>query len=273
MQTTRVNNKHVKAIPVDEAKKDKRQAKGWQLIPECYANVALVAKKKSGKTSVIYQLIKECVGRNTSILAFVSTLHKDDGWLTIQKYCEDRGVPFVGYTSLKDEGVDQLAALVEHLQEDEKDDSKVEDVPAPVYACVPAAGLPPEPETKQKPRKSKYIAPEYIIILDDLSDELKSQSVTALLKKNRHFKCKIIISTQWLNDIPPQSIKQLDVILLFKDHSIEKIEELHSRSALSVPLEKFKEMYQDATAKPYSFLFIDLSNNEYRRTFTDKYEL
>ena len=121
--------------------KDKRQAKGWQIIPECYANIALIAKKKSGKTSVIYQLIKECAGRNTSVLAFVSTLHKDDQWVAIKQYCEDRAIPFVGYTSLKDEGVDQLAALVEHLQEGEDIEEKSEEKPIlGAFPCMPASG-------------------------------------------------------------------------------------------------------------------------------------
>ena len=122
--TTRINNKHVKAIPIDESKKDKRQAKGWQVIPECYANIALIAKKKSGKTSVIFQLIKECAGRDTNIIAFVSTLLKDEGWMHIKEYCENRGISFVGYTSLKEDGVDQLAELVKHLQEEEKKDDE-----------------------------------------------------------------------------------------------------------------------------------------------------
>ena len=58
--------------------------------------------------------------------------------------------------------------------------------------------LPQQPEgSKEEPkkqRKSKYRAP-------DLSTELKSRSLLALLKKNRHYRSKLIISSQWLHDL------------------------------------------------------------------------
>ena len=48
----------------------------------------------------------------------------------------------------------------------------------------------------RKPRKSKHQAPEYMIIFDDLKSKLKSRSLLDLLKKNRHYKTKLIISSQ-----------------------------------------------------------------------------
>ena len=78
-----------------------------------------------------------------------------------------------------------------------------------------------------------------------------------------------------MNDIPPQSIKQLDNIILFKDHSQEKLQQLHEKTALSVPLKLFLEMYANATGdpeNPYSFLWMDLPNQEFRKTFTDVYK-
>src|SRR6185437_11733738 len=69
---------------------------------------------------------------------------------------------------------------------------------------------------RKKERVSKYQAPEYIIIFDDLSSELKSRSLLSLLKFNRHFKSKLIISSQWLHDLLPESRKQIDLFLIFK---------------------------------------------------------
>ena len=54
-----------------------------------------------------------------------------------------------------------------------------------------------EPEnekSKKKKKKCKYKCCEYMIIFDDLSSELKSKSLLNLLKKNRHYKSKLIIS-------------------------------------------------------------------------------
>jgi hypothetical protein len=50
------NNQIVKAIPIPNV--DTRPIKGFDLIQELYANIFLCARKKSGKTSVIFKLIK-----------------------------------------------------------------------------------------------------------------------------------------------------------------------------------------------------------------------
>lgn len=272
LATTKVNNKVVKAIPIDDSKKDRRPVKGVDVCSEVYANIALIAKKKKGKTSIIYKLIQECAGRDTNVIAFVSTLNKDAQWTVIKEYCEKKGIPFVGYTSLyNEEKVDMLAALVAHLQEEEIKEPEPESK-APVarsyIRCAPAVA---EESKAAKPRPTKYVAPEYIIILDDLSDELKATSITALLKKNRHFKSKVIISTQWVNDIQPQSLKQIDLLILFSDHSAEKIEEIHNKTAMSIPLDQFQRMYHHATSEPHSFLWIDLPNATFRKNFTHLY--
>src|SRR5690606_16403022 len=128
LETKKVNNKIVKPIPVNFAKADRRPVKGVDICTECYANIALIAKKKKGKTSIIYKIIQECAGRDTSVIAFVSTLNKDAQWTVIREYCEQRGIPFIGYTSLvDDEKVDLLDALITHLQEIKPEES----APAP----------------------------------------------------------------------------------------------------------------------------------------------
>ena len=112
-------------------------------------------------------------------------------------------------------------------------------------------------EDEEKPRKEKLRSPEHIIILDDLSTELKNKSITALLKKNRHFKAKIIISSQYLNDLLPESRKQLDYFILFRGHPKKKVEEIHRDCDASIPLDEFYDMYKFATEEPYSFLYVD----------------
>jgi hypothetical protein len=274
-----VNNLKVRRIPL-AGEEDKRPIKGYELCCHLYANIYLCAKKNSGKTTVIYNIINRCAGRDTIVIAFVSTLHNDANWGAIKNLCDDKGIPFVGYTSLVDEeGVDQLQALVKSLQ-DKAGEEKKEDAPdAPTTdakrAPFPCMGLTSEPEPeadKKKPRKTPYRAPEYIIVLDDLSDELKKKSVATLLKKNRHFKCKVIISSQWLNDLPPSGLGQMNLVCLFRGFSIEKLGEFHSKARLAIPLQEFIDLYKDATAEEYGFLYIDMDNNVYRKKFDRCYE-
>src|SRR3954464_2715806 len=84
-------------------------------------------------------------------------------------------------------------------------------------------------------KKSKHQAPEYIIVFDDLSSELKSPSLLSLLKWNRHYKSKLIISSQWLHDLLPESRKQLDLFLIFKGFPKEKLALIHRDCDSAVP--------------------------------------
>src|SRR3954464_14828496 len=93
-------------------------------------------------------------------------------------------------------------------------------------------------------KKSKYQSPEYIIVFDDLSSELKSGSLFSLFKFNRHFKSKLIISSQWLHDLLPESRKQIDLFLIFKGFPEDKLALIYKDCASSVPFETFYSIYK-----------------------------
>jgi hypothetical protein len=260
--TTKINNLKVRKVPL-RGPEDTRKIKGAAMFPEVYANIFLCARKKSGKTSCLYKILKGCSGSNTKIIAFCSTLHKDASWGTIQEWADEKGLPFVGHTSLKDdEGMDQLDALVNELAEpeEEEEEKPKTDWIDTGYECS---------EEEEKPRKSRYRYPEYIIVLDDLSTELKSKSVTALLKKNRHFRAKIIISSQYLNDLLPEARKQLDYLIAFAGHPEKKLLEIHRDTDVHIPMNEFVQVYKFATSTPYSFLYIDCTNGQFRKNFNE----
>ena len=60
-----INDKKVQKIYIPE--EDTRPIKGPAVCPEVYSNIFLCAKKKSGKKSAIFMLLKECTNRNTVI--------------------------------------------------------------------------------------------------------------------------------------------------------------------------------------------------------------
>ena len=132
--------------------------------------------------------------------------------------------------------------------------------------------LEPEP-TKKKSKKSKYKCPEYMIVLDDLSNELKSKSLLTLLKKNRHYKSKIIISSQWLHDLLPESRKQIDLFMIFKGFPEKKIAEIYKDCDSSIPFDTFLKIYHQATKKPHSFLYIDSRSDKMRCGFDQEFIL
>ena len=53
-----INNQYVKAIPIPD--EDTRPIKGYDICEEVYANIFLCARKKSGKTSALFKILKEC---------------------------------------------------------------------------------------------------------------------------------------------------------------------------------------------------------------------
>ena len=251
----KINNEVVKEVPLLEPK-DTRPIKGQNLFAEIFANIYCVAKKKSGKTSVEYKILKRCCGPKTKIIAFCSTLNKDPSWATIRAWAEHKQIPFEGYTSIKDDnGVDLLDQLVQSLQEKASIDPER------------VRGLLDEEEEEDDEKPSKYRSPEYVIVFDDLANELKNSSITTLLKKNRHFRCKVILSSQYLNDLPPAARKQLDYWILFKGHPKPKIEDIHRDADVSISVDQFWEVYKFATQEPYSFLYIDCANGMFRRNF------
>lgn len=275
IRARRINNQVVRPPPPTKPL-DTRPVKGAELFPELYANIFLVAKKKSGKTSVVYKIIKTCATKDTTVIAFVSTLYKDDNWLSIQKYCREKGIPFLGFTSLMDNNVDKLQELIKSLESEamEREMETLEKEQKVDKSCLLLAG--PDSDNEEDEvvrRKSKYRVPDYLLIFDDLSDELKAKSIITLLKKNRHFLCKCIMSSQYVLDIKPESRRQLDYWLVFAGQPIEKLNDIHSKADLSISKELLYKIYKFATKEKYSFLYIDPETQTYRRNFNEEIDI
>eukprot|EP00732_Lithocolla_globosa_P002502 Lithocolla_globosa_v1_NODE_1658_length_2414_cov_455.281475.p1 type:complete len:170 gc:universal NODE_1658_length_2414_cov_455.281475:1520-1011(-) len=168
--------------------------------------------------------------------------------------------------SIKEDGIHHLAELIEHMKmEEDSDDESDED------ACeVLLFG---NSEISVKVKKPKKISQKYLIIFDDIASELKDPYVSQLLKTNRHYKSKVIISSQWLNDITPQSRRQIDFYLLFSGINMKKLEELYNDADLSISFEEFVNIYNIATRQKYHFLYIDSNNSEFRINFNTSIEI
>jgi hypothetical protein len=278
IQARKINNLKVKPIPF-EGGNDPRPVRGAEMFSEPFANIFIAAKKKSGKTYVVYNILKKCMSSKTKLVVFCSTINKDPSWRYMIKYYKDKGVDVATYTSLKEDGIDRLQELITDLENQiEPEDEEEEEIPpkeqlkmmgGALVKAILTHNLPPEitGEGKKKPRKSKYIDCEYIIVLDDLSTELKSKSLVGLLKKNRHAKAKIIVSSQYYLDLLPESRKQIDYFLLFKSQTDDKLQAIYKDADISIPYEKFHQLYVGATQEPYSFLYVDCREDKFRKNF------
>src|ERR1700691_148991 len=96
---------------------DPRPVKGAWLIPNIYANCILIGEKERGKTTVIFNILKACLGKKTTVIFFVSTINNDiKGWLPIKKWLDDHGIAHLDYSSINDEsGNDPVKQFVTEM--------------------------------------------------------------------------------------------------------------------------------------------------------------
>ena len=215
----------------------------------------------------------------TKVIIFASTVNKDPTFASIIKKLKKRGVPVLTSTSFYDQnGHDQLEELVTTLMGEDRvggdlesanssDDEPEVETPL-VYAPVSV----PEGDPGGDEEPFPYKAPEYIIVADDLGEELKNKRFHALLKKNRHARSKVIVSSQYYKDLVGTGPRtQLDNLILFGGIPEEMLEQMHKEQNLTVPIEHFKKMYHHATRTKYNFLTTDVRNDVFRHNFDQKF--
>ena len=275
----KINNEIVKATkrvkPLDN-----RPIKGAKLFDNMTGNVFLSAKTNSGKTCTVAHIIEKCADRNTTIIAFCSTLYDDDSWAAIREYCEKHKIPFIGHQSMvNDDNKNEIDILLKELKEEAllkeeaereaKLNGKKKRVD-PIMLCDTDSE--DDEEEEDKPRKSKYQTPRYIIIFDDLAEEIKSIALTKLLKKSRHYKMKVIVSSQYYLDCEKGARGQFYYYLIYGGTDEATLEKIKKDSGIPINMETFERLYRHATKQPYSFLYIS-RKGEYRKNFDSEYTI
>lgn len=393
----------IKVVPVisQGGEPDVNKIKGNELIPLLYSNTFICAKKKSGKTNVIYTMLDKLAGSRTAVYIFASTVTKDKTYKKILAMLKKKDITYDAHTSFIDgkTGANLLDKLTKsavadvalshqgkgrkrrkkkkhgkaHSGSDSDSDSDssarsgpgsgsgsgsdsdsdsdynpLRDVPrlsdsdsdsgydsrgrerkairrylhlarhrrerteherAYRRRPIKKRGRVPRRDTFQpesflyptsisvklgpvfhdqmlkgkdkdrakdddggrKERKKEAPidsgTPDVIFVFDDLGSDLRHPSINQLLKTNRHEKAKVILSSQYITDLQPQAIKQLDFCLLFKSFSEEKLRKMHELLDLGINFDHFTQMYKFATEIPYSFLYIDVRNEKFRKNF------
>ena len=269
--------------------------RGKNYFDEPFCNIGILAKKKSGKTTLVANIIEKCAGPDTKVIIFCPNVFKDQAYKAILDMLEKRQIDYEAYEHfIDDDGlnlVDEIIAADRARAREEKEDKKGEGPPtilkAPKIILDPrfltkdeqiaihiqkmyGGSIKPEPlepvESKTI-KKSKYQELEYIFVFDDLSKLLRNKSIEALSKINRHLKSKVIFSFHGVSDLGPITIGQLDYLLIFGKQPEERIREVKDKLSIAIPFETLLEFYKKATEKEYNFLYIDVAKDEYRKNF------
>ena len=99
MDLKKISNIKVKAIP-QEKEKDISKWRGSKIFNVHYPNIFLLEKKNSGKTCTIFTILKQTLTKNTEVIIFSSTVHKDKNMIHIVKYLKKKKIPVLTFTSL-----------------------------------------------------------------------------------------------------------------------------------------------------------------------------
>lgn len=210
-----------------------------------YVNVFVVGRKQSGKTNVVGHIIKKEMKDDKDMILFVfsNTLKADPTWEKIQHKYKDR---FFGYSSLDENPNEEGKGSFDQFYDYVFNQSKTDD--------------------DEDPQR-------FLVIFDDFSSELKDKRITNFLKQNRHGHCFNILSSQYPLDLPPAGRANINVWLLFPQIKEEKLEQIFHDSDPSITWDKFKKMYDFATAEKYNFLYADTSNGIFRKNFNKQFKL
>jgi hypothetical protein len=264
-----LNNINVKPLVIVD-NSDEKKVKGGELFKNPYNCTFLCSKRFSGKTSVIAHILRKTSDKKTTFWIFCPTNKVDSTWIALIKLLEDKGNQVNVFDSIMDGKVNLLDEIVRDLSNPEEDiiDKKEKDIEEKPIVKVNFG----DKEKKKQEYKPKKLAPRHIFVFDDISNELKNPSLVALCKKSRHFKASVYISSQYIHDLQPQTLKQLDYFLCFKSFSRDKLEHIHKLLDLTIDIEKFYNVYDFCfeNSKGYDFLYIDVRKEEFRKNFNKK---
>ena len=260
----KINNVEIEPLKIKPINLDK--IKGRDLFPKLYGNIFLCAHQRSGKSTVIYNIIRDCTDKNTQLYIFCSNHNTDEAYQEIKKLIEKKGLFVEFYTSLIDidSKINELELIMKDIQEtipEEEEKDLTDTQYNEIEHCYEHIKI----KIKKSPKDKKQ-APKNIFIFDDFSHELKNKWLIKLLKEPTHYRSKVIISTQYLHDLEPGSRDQINFWLIFKDQPRDKLDIIHKHSSLKMPIEVFYKIYDDVTLEKYNFLYIEKAG-ELRKNF------
>lgn len=270
--TQQVNTILVNPIPVYHPKT--QNIKGNELVPILHSTVYICGMKGSGKSNVLFTLMKHCIDERTTVVGFYSTHEQDDNWIKIKKWLDENEIPNIFFDSIKDEdGTNNLALMMDKIKEDKVAEDKANKNKNKTESFIGNLIMASMGDEKEESEKNHgKSVPKYLFIFDDLASTLKvDKTVETLLKKHRHFKSKVFISTQYPWDLGPGARNQMDIWCLFGRFSKEKLEQIYPDFTLPYGFEGlFYPAYKTFTKEEHNFLYVNRHNGELRSNFNKK---
>ena len=186
----------------------------------------------------IFTILKQRLTKNTDVIIFSSTVHKDKNMIHIVKYLKKKKIPISIFTFFSSEDREnKLQEFYESLENNFSDSDSPNELGEEVtqinkYIMVDSSDFSDNKKVKKKKE------PVYIVIFNDLSTKLKDRAVSYFMKQNRDFKFICILSSQYLFDLAKNGRNQIDYILMFPALPLEKVESIQKELDLNIPKKK-----------------------------------
>jgi hypothetical protein len=118
LKTEKINNEKVFVLQTEP--EDITKNKGYKLIPNLNTNIFLVGRKASGKSSVIFTILKKCMDKETKLYAFVGTHSKDPTYIAIKEWLDLQEIKYEFFDNIIDGKTNHLSDILTNLKKDEE---------------------------------------------------------------------------------------------------------------------------------------------------------
>lgn len=236
----------IKVKPIKTLFNDKI-IKHKEMFNNAYPNIFISSKKNSGKSTLIFNIIKYCALKNgkTKVRLFSTTYDNDNTIRTALIKMDKYNIEYEvfdnlyptkeGYNNIIDEQLDEIKEEINNNLE--------------------------------QLEKEKYLYPKYLYIIDDFNIK-NNKSFEFLIKRNRHFRIMTIVSSQYIHDLPPVIRQNLNYLILFSEIPLKKLQIIFDEYIRSLDFDKFLEFYYLATENKFNFLYINCDNyKDLRKNF------
>jgi len=290
MDTKRINDITVKPV-ISHSHENKKSIRGYDYVPELYANVCFLARKNSGKTTTLYRILENSTKKGQNCYIFCSTINIDPTYKKMIKMLTKKGVNVKQFDNfVTDDGINVINEIVNMIQRPDDEDidpepESIQDLKPPfivdntMQKKIDNMNKPKKKAKKIKPKKdNKDLVADNIFIFDDLATAMRHDSITRLLVKNRHLKSRCFISIHYPSQLSPSSLRMIDQWFLYPQIDRDKIDELGYKIGTSFSSDtkknsKLWDMYSDATCKKYNCLNIDMKNMIFKKNFNECYSI
>jgi len=271
------------------------------LFTNPYSNCCIIGSKCTGKTTLLYNILKEACKEGMNVIIFCPTVKSDDAYQEIIKLMNKRKVNLQVFTHFIDPetGINRIDAIIEGIDNDmidkleeqsrqiivkRKIDPQLARIMQFCNVGIPAISqsveeIPEKVEKKiNKKIKTTNLRPETIILIDDLSSSLtKHRILYKCFTANRHRKLMVLVASHSCIDLEPSAYLQLDYLVLYPNLPTDKILDLNTKIGLSDETDtnksnKLLTKYFEATKKgksKYDFLLIRKKENTFFRNFNE----